>query len=370
MMACLGLGLVALFAALCLGIGVAASQNAIGIVLAEGVSLDLLLTAGAAVCAFCIGLFCLVSLYQPSALPQGVLLHRNAVPSLHALIERVGKHFGGYRIDAVLMTDGMNAAVVQRPRWGLLGPMQTYLLLGLPLTHSVSDRQLAGVLAHEFAHLNRQRQGLGAWGCHVRAWWFRVLDRLVESLPDLPGRWLDRVSTPSLHGAMRLARLEEIEADQVAAAVAGRSLIAEVLVEVAIKERFLVDDYWPKVMGQCERMPKPSIRPYREMGLGMAAGFRRASSSLDLDMKADMAISEVGDNPVDGLGDFHPPLHERLYRLGVSDIYLPGGEPSVAETHLTALLPSLSLALDRDWWACARAHWRRHYRSCRKPGNC
>lgn len=362
MVACMGLGGLLLFAALSIFVTAIALRHAIGIVMAEGVTVELLSASFLALCSLYLGIRCMSCLYQPPALPQGVLLHQHVAPSLHALIARVGKHFGHFPISAVLMTGGMNAAVVQRPRWGLIGPMQTYLLLGVPLTHSVSDRLLAGILAHEFAHLTRQRRGLDAWACHLRAWWFRVLDCTVECLPDRAGRWLDQASASSLQQALRLARLEEIEADDVAARVAGRRLIAEVLVEVAIKERFLADDYWPKVMGQCARMPRPSIRPYREMALGMTAGFRRVSSCVSLEK----GLDAVGGSQTDGLCDFHLPLPERLLRLGVTAVNLPGGEPSVAEKHLVAILPSLSHALDRNWWACTRRQWRKHYRSSRQ----
>lgn len=302
-----------------------------------------------------IGVRCLHWLRAPAPPPRGVLLPYEAAPSLHRFIERVGRHFGFAAFDAVWMTADMNAAVVQRPRWGWIGPMQTHLVLGLPLAHSLSDRQLAGVLAHEFGHLHCQRRGIGAWGCHLRAWWFRVLDRVIEDLPGPLARWLDEASRADLADAMQLARLEEFEADHAAASVAGRNLIGEVLIEVALKERFLIDDYWTKVMAQSAHLPSPSIRPYREMGLGMAAGFRRPEGP-------GLPEHGAGFDPEVAAFDPHPPLEARLRRLGLSHVNPVSGEASVAENHLAMLLPALALVFDRAWWADTRRQWRHRYR--------
>ncbi|MGL1834131.1 M48 family metallopeptidase [Rhodocyclaceae bacterium SMB388] len=331
-----------------------ASWHGIHAIVGADFAQGVLLTMLALVMLF-IGATCGHWLRAPAPPPRGVLLPYDAAPSLHRFIERVGRHFGFPAFDAVWMTGDMNATVVQRPRWGWVGPMQTHLLLGLPLAHSLSDRQLAGVLAHEFGHLHRQRCGIGAWGCHLRAWWFRALDRIIEDLPGPLACWLDQASTANLADAMRLARLEEFEADHAAASVAGRHLIGEVLIEVALKERFLIDDYWTKVMAQSAHLPSPSIRPYREMGLGMAAGFRRPEDGS-------LPQHAAGFDPDVAAFDPHPPLEARLKRLGLSHVNPVAGEASVADNHLAMLLPTLALVFDRAWWADTRRQWRHRYR--------
>jgi len=324
--------------------------------LAEGEVLGAI--AAVATFMLCLGasLRCAGWLAAPAERPDGVSLPRAAAPSLHRMIDRVGRRFGQPAIDGVWVTGDMNAAILQRPRWGWFGPMETHLMIGLPLTHSVSRRQFGAILAHEFAHLAFQRQGIAAWGSHLRAWWFRVLDRCIRSSTGLASvfEWW---SARTLPDAVRLSRVEEFDADECAARVVGARLLGETLVEVALKERFLSEDYWRKVMAQSQLRPQPSIRPYREMGLGMMAGFCRPAPG------ADHLHSLVGDeaSPM----DFHPTLLERLQALGVKPAAATSERPSAAARYLTPLLPSLAWVFDRAWWLDTRRTWRSRYERAR-----
>jgi len=325
--------------------------------LVAGQVLHALVAVAAFMVAVAVGALCVGWLFAPTARPDGVRLPREAAESLHRLVDRMGSRFGGIAIDAVWVVGDMNAAILQRPRWGWVGPMETHLMIGLPLAHSVSQRQFSAILAHEFAHLALQRQGLDAWWGHLRAWWFRVLDRWIGDMPRL-GHVLERWSARDLHDAMRLSRLEEFEADAMAAQVVGARRVGEALVEVALKERFLNEDYWRKVMEQSRVKSQPSIRPFREMGLGVMAGFRRPMpGTVDIRGMFGGAASAA---------DFHPTLAERLRVLGVMPA-VPRGDPtSLATSYLAPLLPTLAWIFDRAWWEDSRRDWRRRYEHARQ----
>ncbi|THF63994.1 hypothetical protein E6C76_15625 [Pseudothauera nasutitermitis] len=289
----------------------------------------------------------------PAPGPYGIPLGREEASALHYRIDEVVRRMGVPRLDGVWVTDEMNASVLQRPRLGCLGGVETHLMIGLPLTHCLTRRQFLAVLAHEFGHLVAQRRGLGACGAHLRSWWLRVAERTVELYPRLEA-WVDRRSRAYTLEMLRLARLEEFEADAVAASVVGRRLLGEALIEVSAKDRFLREDYWPKVLAQCESAPEPRIRPFREMGLGVAAGFHAGGR---------VHGGFCGDG---GAGSLHPSPAERLRALRV----LPGAEvrpgPSAANHYLAELLPHLAWAFDRHWWSCAGRTWRRAYRMARR----
>lgn len=296
-------------------------------------------------------------LFAPTAKPDGVRLPRELAEGLFRLVDRTGKRFGGIRIDAVWVVGDMNAAILQRPRWGWVGPLETHLMIGLPLAHSVTRRQFGAILAHEFAHLAAQRQGLHAWWGHLRAWWFRALDRCIEDTPRLGGA-LENWSAGDLRAAMRLSRLEEFEADAGAARVVGAQRVGEALVEVALKERFLNEDYWRKIMAQSRTAPQPLVRPFREMGLGVMAGFRRPEPGpVDIHDMFGGAASTA---------DFHPTLADRLRVLRVDPAVPMCGGDSLATTHLGPLLPTLSWVFDRAWWQDSRRDWRRRYERARR----
>jgi hypothetical protein len=293
--------------------------------------------------------------------PDGVPLERDSVESLFRAIDRVARHLGGVQIDRIHITGDMNAAIMQRPRWGFVGPMQTFLQLGLPLVHSVSSRQLRAVLAHECGHLVLQRKGLQAWGYHMRAWAFRVMERLVDGLPFLP-RAVHRQFNAFTVTAARLSRLEEFEADWAAAQIVGSPLVAETLVEVSLRERFLSDDFMCRVMAQCGSLRAPAMRPYREMGADMAAGFRWPAADdgqLGVRSLTGSAVAEPGQ---------HPPLSSRLAALGVRRVRPGRRAGSAAEEHLAHILPELASTFDRAWWREVRRFWRTHYRGSRRSG--
>lgn len=314
-----------------------------------------LLVGACFMAGLCLGLFGVM--FSFVAMPDGVRLPPLAAGALHAKVEQMSASFGGMNIDSVWITGDMNAAVVQRPRWGLVGRMQTHLLIGLPLAHSISPRQFSAVLAHEFGHISLQRKGAAAWSRHIVAWWFRVSDALAERLP-FGEVIIDRWTHAALLQAVELAHVDEFEADAEAARKVGAEVVANALLEVALKERFLLQDYWCKVLQQSEVRRRPLIRPYREMALGMSAGFRVPTSATSL-------MSSLCDESSDCADHLHPSVWQRLEALGLPIDGLTVAsrdEGTVANRLLEPLLPALSLVFDRAWWLGTRDKWVRSHR--------
>ncbi|QDF98898.1 hypothetical protein CJ010_21330 [Azoarcus sp. DD4] len=345
--ALVGIGTVASLAVLAFAIMVLAFSRSW-----EALNEGLPLTAGgwsllAVICGISSGR--MVFLFGLSPSPAGVRVPRLAADAFYQLVDDLARRIGAARIDRVWVTGDMNAMVMQRPRWGWVGPIETHLMIGLPLVHSVSRSQLAAVLAHEFAHLALQRHGVGAVGAHLRAWWMRVLDRGCEAFPSIGG-WLDQRLRPFYRDMLRLTRIEEFEADHIAARLVGAGLLGETLVELSLKERFLRQDYWPKVMAQSSAQARPSIRPFREMGLGVETGFSRLSlAALDIAAFAEEAPEML---------PFHPSLKERLRALRVPLRAAVADRPSAARHYFAPLLPSLAWVFDRAWWLEVRKAWR------------
>jgi hypothetical protein len=306
--------------------------------------------AGLALSLGCLGL--LAALRAPSPAPCGVLLPREAAPDFFRLLDEIGSGIGAPPLRRVWIGSEINAVVLQRPRWGVIGPLDAELVIGLPLVHSVSRDQLAAVLAHEFAHLALQRSGWGGFGAFLRAWWLKVIDSLCEHC-RFGENLMDRPLRRLYHDMLRLSRFEEYEADACASRLVGRQLLGETLLEVGLKAHFLEHDYWPKVMAQSELRPRPSIRPYREMGLGMEAGFLRAATADELLRRRDRERAWT---------QLHPGLRQRLRALRVPLRPARDDQPSAARVYFAPLLPALAWVFDREWWDGARGSWRRRYR--------
>ena len=292
-------------------------------------------------------------LFAPLPLPEGVRLSPEDARDLHRLVESMAWVLEAGRIDHIWVTPGMNAAVLQRPRRGFFGRIETHLLVGLPLMHSVTCPQLVAVLAHELAHLAVQRKGAGKYGALLRAWWLRTLDRIGDVFPTIGAqadRWLIR-----FYGNMaRLTRIEEFEADAQATKVVDADVLGETLIEVSLKEQFLSKDYWPRVLAQSRVRAKPLVRPFRDLCLGMTAGFLRTAMS---DMFSDGESSH----------SMHPTIRERLRALRVSPAISPSGLPPAADHYLSPLLLTLAWVFDRAWWRDVRPDWQLTYRmACRE----
>ncbi len=351
--AILALLLIPVLAVAVLGIGVLGAYGAWGIIGSKWPLAAFFLGAVSVTVMGFIAVRVASVLFVPLPLPEGVRLSPEDARDLHRLIESMGWVLEAGRIDHVWVTPGMNAAVLQRPRRGFFGRIETHLLVGLPLMHSVTCPQLVAVLAHELAHLAVQRKGIGKYGALLRAWWLRALDRIGDVFPTIGAqadRWLSR-----FYGNMaRLARIEEFEADAQATKVVDADVLGETLIEVSLKEQFLSRDYWPRVLAQSRVRAKPLVRPFRDLCLGMTAGFLRTAIS---DMFSDGESSH----------SMHPTIRERLKALRASPAVFPSGLPPAADYYLSPLLLTLAWVFDRAWWRDVRPDWQLTYRmACRE----
>ena len=287
------------------------------------------------------GGLCLAALLvRPLPGPQGIRVQPRCAPELHALVRRMGDRLGAGAVAQIWISPEMNAALVQRPAWGCLGPVRSHLMLGFPLLHSVSAEQLEAILAHELAHLARQRSGREAVDAHLRALWIRLMDRACGCLPDALASVCERYCRDML----RLSRLEEYEADAVAATLVGPARMASALVEVELKARFLDSEYWPAVMAHSRRHPQRPLHPYREMGRRVERVFLRDACGS---VRAGAEDREPGQGP-------HPVLRQRLHLLHASSAATPVGGPSAARHYFAAMLPDVAWAFDLIWRAAAR----------------
>ena len=290
----------------------------------------------------------------------GIDLPRGEAPALHQLADALAKRMGAKPVDAVHITAEMNAAVHQRPRWGVFGPMRTTLVIGLPLVLSIAPAQLTAILAHETGHLARQRRGIGGWAAHWRAWWHRACDRLADDA-TLPARLIHRAlarwSAADVRAAVRLNHLEEYEADWQGARIVGADVLGETLLDVAMKANFIEQDYWTAIMAQANERPQPGILPFRDMGHGVTVGFRESAHAGPLP-----CLSEAHAGVT-----LHPSLGERLAALRVDPSAI-GAESahhdSAAAHFLHDSLDRLCERFDQLWWDHVAPSWRAHYDGC------
>jgi Zn-dependent protease with chaperone function len=301
-------------------------------------------------------IFAVVRILRARFAPMaGMVLAREEAPEMFALLERLQRRFRSPAIHEVRITGDLNAAITQRPCLYRGGRQRNTLILGLPLTLALAPRQFVAVLAHEFGHLHSQRVALGGWGCHLRSFWHQVLDNMENDRS--PFRFL--LSAVARHespvycaGSLVLSHLDEMEADESAARVVGAKLLGQALAELALKHRFLAQDYWRKVYAQADRSERPAILPYRNMRAALKAGFDRRAAVSWFDEIARSEDSQLGT---------HPSLSVRVKALGVDSLREGRGGERAGDRFLGPALDRLAGLLDRDWWDAERSSWRRRH---------
>ncbi len=281
--------------------------------------------------------------------PVGLTLRREEVPALFELLDQLRTEVAPMRFHTVLVTREFNAAVAQVPRLGVFGWFRSYLLLGLPLMQSVDAEEFKAVLAHEFAHLSNRDGGSGSWVYRIRRSWEQMIGNVERNggrgsfalRPFVSWFW------PRFNAhAFVLSRLQEYRADETGGRFAGKETMGRALTRIALRGRWMQQDFWPPVMRRVNDRPEAPERIYQEIG---------DAAKVPLDpTKARRWLEEALRRPTDH-SDTHPSLLDRLRALGIA----PSGgavpaEPPVpgrtaADVFLGDRLPGIVASLSGTW---------------------
>ncbi|HSI47040.1 MAG TPA: hypothetical protein VLA61_02085 [Ideonella sp.] len=237
----------------------------------------------------------LASAVWPQALPAGgKTLPRNQAPRLFSLVDRLRgapppapsrpagappqpllpRAIAAWRQHrnpplAVQLDSSLQAELQEAPRLGLLGWPQRRLRLGLPLLMALDGPQLAGVLAREFAHQGRGVEPRLAWIFRLHQRWASLSPaqrpaRLSAPGADLARRLFYRHLYPGFEArALVLAQLHQRAADACAVQVAGAAAALQAPLALAVQQRYLDQDFWPRLWEQAARVPEPDAAPLR-----------------------------------------------------------------------------------------------------------
>jgi Zn-dependent protease with chaperone function len=288
--------------------------------------------------------------------PGGIRLKRADAPALFDAIEEVRKEVGGPRVHRVLAVPDLNAAVVQIPRMGPIGPARNYLLLGLPLLQALPADCVRAVLAHEFGHLSGRHGRFGAWIYRLRGSWARLLNDLEARQHAATGlfrRFFEWYAPYFSAYSFALARGQEYFADEVSAKAAGERTAARALVELAVADRFLDAEYWPRVFERARAEPAPPANAFAGLATDLPLPERD-----DLEGWVGAAVRAPG-----GLTDTHPSLADRLRALGTDPeeaAALVRERPSetAADVWLGPFQDALAGRFDDEWRDATAADWK------------
>jgi Zn-dependent protease with chaperone function len=309
------------------------------------------------------GLFLLVEV----APPDGRALRTGEAPALVGLLEALRRELQCRPFDEVRLSMNLNAGVREIPRLGLLGCPRAVLEIGLPLLMTLTPQELRAVLAHEFVHLSARhgRGGHRIYRLH-RMWCnvFEPMQRPASGRLDRAVRWATARFVgwywPRLRArSLVLSRMQESQADRVAAASAGRPTLASALWRVECVEAWLSERFWPDLHQQAGRLPEPPPDVLDRM----RAGLESPPSPDDAARWTERGLSRVT-----GSDETHPAFPDRLRALdlpadGIRAIgFLGAGRPSSAAALLEADLEPIERELAARWQQGTLAAWRERHR--------
>lgn len=303
------------------------------------------------------------ALFVRLPVPQGHALERADAPGLFAALDEMRRAMRGPRFHRVLIVDDVNAAVVQRPAFGLVGWPRNYLLLGLPLLESMPAPEALAVVAHEYGHL------AGAHG-HFSAFIYRLRHTwgTLQAHTDRIEGWLGRLLAPLLRWyapyfnayTFVLARAEEYQADAAAARLVGADHAAHALKRaniVAPRHRQFIARTFDRVAAEAAPPPDLMCRWAAEAGQAPAEADGRRWLVEALDREGHFM-------------DTHPTLRARLSALSLPSDAMQEPPPALAEASaaerwLGSALDSVRSTCQARWTEQVRQPWAtRHAEAC------
>jgi Zn-dependent protease with chaperone function len=294
--------------------------------------------------------------------PAGREVTREQAPALFAALDDMRRRMSGPRFHHVLVVNEMNAAVVQRPAFGLVGWPRNYLLLGLPLLECLAPDEALAVVAHEYGHLAGSHGRFSAFIYRLRLAWVT----LQEHLDHFQG-WLARLVAPLVRWYAPyfnaythvLARADEYKADAASAQLVGARSAAQ-----ALKRVNLATPHYERFLQAAYRRVGDESAPPRDLPQAWAGQARAEVEPAHLERWLALALDREGH-----VTDTHPTLRARLRALA-EDGGLDGGHEalppalsgaSASQAWFGAALDGLHRELGEGWAAGIAQGWSERY---------
>ncbi len=375
-LAVLGFGILALLLGT-VGLGIVLlAALAVAVALSGGAALLALLKLGKLLLFIVVPMYFLVkhgvqALFVRVPPPAGEALTAAQAPALFAALDDMRRRLKGPAVHRVLVVDEVNAAVVQRPAFGLVGPSRNYLLLGLPLLEGLPPEEALAVVAHEYGHLAGSHGRFGAWIYRLRHSW-----GTIQAFTEQMQGWLAALVRPLVRWyapyfnaySFVLARRNEYEADAASADLVGAAAASH-----ALKRVNLLGPRYERFIGGTFDRVRDEARPPDDLGRRWAEQLQQAPEAATAQRWLADALDREGD-----VADTHPVLRLRLEALAPAAAATAGTAvepqalppavtgPSAAQAWLGPVLPQLRHRFEAAWAEQVAAGWQERHAQVRE----
>ncbi len=263
---------------------------------------------------------------------NSVLLTPEISPSLYKTVESLGRNLGIAAPITVSIFDSNFVYVEATHHWN--GKIKDlHVGIGLPLFGTLSEAELASLIAHEYGQFFAGKNPLGPWVSRTRLMLLNALTELDGSLfiLDIVFRSFTRMF---LQLSQRIARELEFSADALAAQTFG-----VVAARAAIEKTHLIGPMWSSYL---EHELNPAIK--RGARLPIFDGFKRFCKPTVKRAMVQAAIQYAANRPISEF-DSCPSLAERVATM------TPGAKPAYPPLANCLYLLGDEIAAENLWYA-------------------
>ena len=288
--------------------------------------------------------------------PVGYSLTRKKYPDLYAEIDKLRKKLKAPNIHQVILTPELNAAIYQTPRLGIFGCNKNTLILGLELLLTLSPEQAEAVLAHEFGHLSGNHSRFNGWIYRVRHSWFRIMGAFHNTNnlgASIMLKFFDWYAPKFAAYSFVLARLNEYEADSIAAELTNSNSTGRALVNTYVSGPYVEEHYWQLFFNKADTLPQPDHPPWAGLS-GFLIKNEPAADQLAQRLQQELE-AETSYN------DTHPSLTDRLAALKIEAMVPEPCEKTAAEVWFGTQFAQVIEDFDNDWLQTNSARWKERY---------
>jgi Zn-dependent protease with chaperone function len=294
--------------------------------------------------------------------PMGREINPAEAPALFAALDDMRRKMKGPRFHHVLVVDDLNATVVQRPAFGLIGWPRNYLLLGLPLLEGMAPQEALAVVAHEYGHLAGQHARFSAFIYRLRHTW-----GTIQAYSDQLQGWVAKLVRPLIRWyapyfnayTFVLARGDEYLADAASVRLVGPRHAMHALKRSALvspRHQAFLQETFDRIAHE----PKPPV--------DLARRWADRLETAPAEAEAEGWLAEALDREAH-YADTHPTLRARLNAMGAESeeqkALPPRLEgPSAAKAWFGHLVETLRSEHQVQWaariespWAQKHAQW-------------
>lgn len=284
--------------------------------------------------------------------PQGYPLERQHYPALWAEVDHLSKTLSTAPIHQILLDAQMNAAIMQTPRFGLLGPTQNTLIIGLELLLALSTQQARSVLAHELAHLSGNHSKFAGKIYRLRQSWTQIHQAFIEANAfgtEMIGQFFAWYAPYFAGYSYVLARDNEYEADYIASQLTSRDATASALVAVNALSEFTQQQFWQPLF----KRPYTQAQPENHIYSLLRQFYQQADvKNEDFKRYLNTALNRKTDP-----SDTHPALMERLKALKLGNLHTSYAHETKAITWLEPALEQVFKHFNRQWVETYGERW-------------